>query len=102
MSLSWNEIRDRAHHQTTWYFPIRMFPNFSLADLYDPTSMPPALVKAHQRLDKAVDAAYGKSAAADATEAERVAFLFERYQELVSPLMASEGKKASKRTRITQ
>ncbi len=31
------------------------FPESSLADLYDPLTMPPALVKAHQALDKAVD-----------------------------------------------
>ena len=34
------------------------FPDSSLADLYDPLSMPPALVKAHQKLDAAVDKAY--------------------------------------------
>jgi hypothetical protein len=33
------------------------FPNSSLADLYDPLTMPPALVKAHNELDKAVDLA---------------------------------------------
>jgi hypothetical protein len=33
------------------------FPQATLADLYDPLSMPPALVKAHQKLDAAVDAA---------------------------------------------
>ncbi|MDE2497565.1 MAG: hypothetical protein KGK35_07005, partial [Xanthomonadaceae bacterium] len=33
------------------------FPDATLADLYDPLSMPPALVKAHQALDRAVDAA---------------------------------------------
>jgi len=32
-------------------------PNASLADLYDPLTMPPNLVKAHQALDAAVDAA---------------------------------------------
>lgn len=52
----------------------------SLADLYDPLTMPPALLKAHQKLDKAVDAAYGKTSFK--TEAERVAFLFELYQQL--------------------
>jgi len=31
-----------------------------MADLYDPEGMPPALVKAHQELDKAVDQAYRK------------------------------------------
>lgn len=34
------------------------FPDATLADLYDPPSMPPALMKAHQALDRAVDAAY--------------------------------------------
>lgn len=55
------------------------FPDSSLADLYDPLTMPPALLKAHQKLDKAVDAAYGKTSFK--TEAERVAFLFELYQQ---------------------
>ncbi|MGM3304969.1 type IIL restriction-modification enzyme MmeI [Anabaena sp. WFMT] len=31
------------------------YPDSSLADLYDPQTMPPDLVKAHQTLDKAVD-----------------------------------------------
>jgi hypothetical protein len=56
----------------------------TLADLYDPLTMPPELVKAHQVLDRAVDAAYGKTTFK--TEAERVAFLFERYQQLTAPL----------------
>jgi hypothetical protein len=43
--------------------------------------MPPELAKAHQSLDKAVDAAYGKTTFK--TEADRVAFLFELYQSLV-------------------
>ncbi|WP_374350086.1 DNA methyltransferase, partial [Thermomonas sp.] len=34
------------------------FEGATLADLYDPLTMPPALVKAHAALDKAVDAAY--------------------------------------------
>jgi type I restriction-modification system DNA methylase subunit len=58
------------------------FPGSSLADLYDPLTMPPVLLKAHQRLDKAVDAAYGKTNFK--TEAERVAFLFELYQKYTS------------------
>jgi hypothetical protein len=58
------------------------FPDATLADLYDPLTMPPVLLKAHQTLDKAVDAAYGKTNFK--SEAERVAFLFERYQVLTS------------------
>jgi hypothetical protein len=69
------------------------FPTATLADLCDPLTMPPELVKAHQALDKAVDAAYGK--AGFKSEAERVAFLFERYQHLAAPLVVGEraGKK---------
>jgi hypothetical protein len=57
------------------------FPNSTLADLYDPLTMPPELTTAHRKLDKAVDAAYGKTSFA--TEVERVAFLFRRYEALV-------------------
>ena len=52
--------------------------------------MPPALLQAHRHLDRAVDAAYDK--AAFASEAERVAFLFERYRQLTS-LLPEEGPK---------
>jgi len=57
--------------------------------------MPPELTKAHQALDKAVDAAYGRKKFT--SEAERVAFLFERYQALITPLMQSEKKSDRKR-----
>lgn len=70
------------------------YPDSTLADLYDPLTMPPELTKAHQALDKVVDAAYGKKSFA--SEAERVAFLFERYQALTAPLVKSE-KKSRKR-----
>lgn len=60
------------------------FPEATLADLYDPLSMPPALRKAHEQLDRAVDAAYSRRKFEG--DADRVAFLFERYQEIVSLL----------------
>ena len=50
----------------------------SLATLYEKGNMPAGLVKAHVNLDKAVDAAYGYKG--KTTDAERVTFLFERYQ----------------------
>jgi hypothetical protein len=56
------------------------YPDCSLADLYDETSMPPALRKAHQANDRAILAAYGF--ARDLQEAEIVARLFERLREL--------------------
>lgn len=57
-----------------------LYPDSSLADLYDPLTMPMELVKAHNNLDRAVVAAYdGKGFK---TEAERVADLMMRYVEL--------------------
>ena len=78
------------------------FADSSLADLYDPLSMPPALLKAHHKLDAAVDKAYqlcgGKKSYA--SDAERVAFLFERYQQLTSLLpLARTTARARKATR---
>ena len=54
----------------------------SLATLYAPGNLPAELVKAHQQLDKAVDAAYGYKGQPD--DAARVAFLFARYQALTA------------------
>ncbi len=71
-----------------------LYPESSLADLYDPLSMPPELVKAHAVLDKAVDAAYQYKSGKD--DAARVAFLFERYQQLTSLLPAVTAKKSRK------
>ncbi|MGE0344247.1 MAG: type IIL restriction-modification enzyme MmeI [Porticoccaceae bacterium] len=71
------------------------FPDSSLADLYDPRTMPPELVRAHQTLDRAVDAAYVPSGGKKsyASDAERVAFLFELHQRLTSLLPAITAKK---------
>jgi hypothetical protein len=70
-------------------------PGASLADLYDPLTMPPDLMKAHQKLDAAVDAAYGYKGAA--TDAARVAFLFALYQELSSLLPPEKTHRRHKR-----
>jgi hypothetical protein len=56
----------------------------SLADLYNPNSMPANLTAAHKALDKAVDAAYGQKGLK--TDAERVAYLFGLYQSYTSLL----------------
>lgn len=63
-------------------------PGASLADLYDPLTMPPNLVAAHATNDRAVDAAYGQPRGFP-TEAARLAFLFDLYQSLVAPLDAT-------------
>lgn len=52
----------------------KLYPDSTLADLYDPNTMPPELVKAHENLDKAVKDAYGNKG-------------FESEKEIVSSLM---------------
>jgi hypothetical protein len=74
------------------------FPNSTLADLYDPLTMPPVLLKAHQTLDRAVDTAYGKTNFT--TEAQRVAFLFELYQKYTSLFAADKPKRRAKVVKI--
>jgi hypothetical protein len=71
------------------------FPNSSLADLYDPLIMPPALVKAHNELDKAVDLAYRPQAFT--SEAKRMEFLFELYEKYTADLFTKEKVKRNKK-----
>ena len=61
-----------------------LYPGASLADLYDPLTMPPELLKAHQQNDRAVMAAYGISPKDEAfrNEAACVAMLMQRYLKL--------------------
>jgi hypothetical protein len=70
------------------------FPNSSLADLYDPNTMPPVLVKAHQALDKAVDLCYRPQAFTN--ETKRIEFLFELYDKYTAGLFVKEKKKKVK------
>ena len=58
-----------------------LYPDCSLADLYDPLTMPPELRKAHQQNDKAVMEAYGLDVKST-SEADCVAFLMRKYREL--------------------
>ncbi|MCB0759021.1 MAG: class I SAM-dependent DNA methyltransferase [Flavobacteriales bacterium] len=67
----------------------------SLADLYDPLTMPPALVKAHQALDKAVDKCYRPQAFAN--DAKRVEYLFELYEKYTAGLLAKPEPKRKKK-----
>lgn len=60
-----------------------LYPNSSLADLYDPLTMPPELRKAHQLNDKAVMQAYGMPIK-ETDEAACVAWLMKLYQEKVN------------------
>ena len=63
-----------------------LYPDSSLADLYDELTMPPELRKAHQNNDRAVMDAYGftKGTAARTSESACVAELMKLYQQKVS------------------
>ncbi|MFN5502662.1 MAG: type IIL restriction-modification enzyme MmeI, partial [Pseudanabaena sp.] len=67
----------------------------SLADLYDPLTMPPDLVKAHQTLDKAVDLCYRPQPFV--SELNRIEYLFSLYESLSAPLLKVEKKKRVKK-----
>lgn len=69
------------------------FPESSLADLYNPLTMPPKLLKAHEALDKAVDKLYRKEGFKSDTE--RVAHLFELNRALTS--LVEEPKKSKRK-----
>lgn len=58
-----------------------LYPDSSLADLYDPLTMPKELLKAHQDNDRAVMEAYGLPVKGT-TESDAVSHLFKMYEEL--------------------
>ena len=60
-----------------------LYPDSSLADLYDEVTMPPELRRAHQQNDRAVMEAYGWKASSQFTESMCVAELFKLYQKLM-------------------
>ncbi|GAA4302628.1 DNA methyltransferase [Nibribacter koreensis] len=74
------------------------FTGSSLADLYDPLTMPPKLVKAHQDLDKAVDLCYRPQAFV--SEAKRMEFLFELYAQYTAGLFAKEKPKKTRKAAV--
>ena len=62
------------------------YPDSTLADLYDPLTMPPSLHKAHQALDAMVERLYRKVPFAD--DGDRVEHLLAMYERMVAPLIA--------------
>ncbi|MCX6287634.1 MAG: class I SAM-dependent DNA methyltransferase [Bacteroidetes bacterium] len=84
-----NPTENSPSHDLT----ISLSKKASLADLYDPLTMPPALVKAHQALDKAVDLCYRPQPFPN--ETKRIEFLFELYDKYTADLFTKEkpGKK---------
>lgn len=98
MALSWNEIKNRAvafskEWEGTYSEDADAKP--FLVDLYDPLTMPPVLVKAHNELDKAVDLAYRPQPFT--SDANRMEFLFELYEKYTAGLFAVEKKGKSKK-----
>ena len=73
------------------------FPESTLADLYDSRTMPTELVRAHQKLDKAVDKCYRSQPFT--SEMNRVEFLFAAYEELTAPLVQTNKKRSKKKAR---
>ena len=71
------------------------FPDSSLSDLYNPLTMPPVLVKAHNELDKAVDLTYRPQTFT--SEANRMVFLFELYEKYTADLFTKEKPKKAKK-----
>jgi hypothetical protein len=71
------------------------FSNSTMAELYEPDGMPPALVKAHNELDKAVDLAYRPQPFE--SEATRMVFLFELYEKYTADLFTKEKLQKTKK-----
>ena len=73
------------------------FPDATLADLYDPLTMPKELLDAHRANDEAVDACYGTRRFKN--ELERLEFLFDLYRQYTEPLAMLEEKQTRKAKR---
>lgn len=73
-------------------------PDATLADLYDPDTMPSDLRRAHQALDVAVDRLYRKERFV--SDRERVEHLFKLYENLTAPMLAVASAKPKRGRQI--
>lgn len=82
--------------------PVRDFDAATLADLYDPLTMPKELLDAHRANDEAVDACYGTRRFK--TELERLESAFDLCLQYTEPLAAAEeqAKRKAKRTKSSK
>jgi len=69
----------------------------TLADLYDPLTMPPELLKAHTALDRAVEKCYRSEPFH--SDRERVEFLFALYERLAAPLLPATKSRRARQPR---
>lgn len=89
-NFPWPESPSEKHYKAIEFASQKIldtravFTDSSLADLYDPLTMPPALVKAHNDLDRAVDQAYRPQPFP--SEANRMEFLFMLYEKYTGGL----------------
>lgn len=80
-----DEQRERIEHTAQAILDARaLYPDSSLADLYDEATMPSELRRAHQDNDRAVMQAYGFPVSRDFTESDCVARLLKLYQQLTA------------------
>ncbi len=75
-----------------------LYPDSTLAQLYDPLLMPAELVHAHQRLDRAVERCYRPEPFA--SDRERVEFLFALYEQLTAPLLPATPVRRRRAARV--
>lgn len=68
-----------------------LYPELTLADLYDPDKMPPELKEAHEHLDRAVDQLYRTKPFEN--DEDRLQMLFEKYGNLVESTRVETAKK---------
>ena len=99
-TFPWPDLTDAAKDKLTMTGQAILdaraeWPEASLADLYDPDTMPANLRKAHQANDRTVDRLYRK--APFESERERVEHLFMLYEQLQSPILAAAKPKPRRR-----
>ncbi len=71
------------------------YPGSTLADLYDPLTIPSTLVNAHQALNRAVDRCYRSHPFTN--DRQRFEYLFDLYEKLTAPLTATTARSSPKR-----
>ncbi|MGI8468516.1 MAG: class I SAM-dependent DNA methyltransferase [Pyrinomonadaceae bacterium] len=90
--------RERVERAAQGILDARLkFADATLADLYDPLTMPKELLDAHRANDEAVDACYG--AKRFKNELERLEFLFDLYRQYTEPLRVLEERETRKAKR---
>ena len=77
-----------------------LYPNSTLADLYDVDVMPRELRKAHRDLDAAVDRLYRPNSFAG--DRDRVEHLFGLYEKIVAPLAATAPRPRRRRSKTVK